>query len=62
MSVRWVNGEIKATQRFTWQMAGAFLCRYGINPPFKDDVVASVCLGEEIIDAIESCAILHETS
>ena len=49
----WINGEIKTPQRFTRQMAGAFLCRYGIDPPFADDVVASVCLGEEIINTID---------
>ena len=60
MSVRWLNGEIKSSQRFTCQMSGAFLCKYGIDPPFEDDVVASVCLGEEIIGAIELCAISQD--
>jgi len=53
--VTWINGEIKTPQRFTRQTAGAFLCRYGIDPPFADEVVASVCLGEEIIAAIDGC-------
>ena len=54
MRVTWINGEIKTPQRFTCQMAGVFRCRYGIDPPFPDDVVASICLGEEIITSIDA--------
>lgn len=54
MSVQWTNGEIKEAQAFkNAQEVGSFICRYGIDPPFLDDVVASASLGEEMLDAIE---------
>jgi len=31
----------------------SFECRYGFCPPFFDDMVASIYLGEEILNSIE---------
>ena len=55
MRPRWSDGKVEHIQPFTRRSeVYAFHCKYGIHPPFIDDIVASICLGEAVIESVES--------